>query len=198
MVKIKAKWLRLSEETNSLDYLIQAYYYIKSTEREIIAWKWVLLCLHTALYGFAICAVRGTSDDSVTFKTKKGEKKLISFDEALKRCQDPRWMQMTETSKHLQLTTSQRESIQEMKHVFRNKFEHYVPTSWSIEIHGFPILVIDVLEVIRFLALETGNYVHLDSSQEKKIKSIIFQSKKLLQRSKLYKEAKIASSRFAT
>lgn len=192
--KIKRKYLRLSEETNALDYLKRAYSYIRQVEADILAWKWVILTLHGALYGFAICACQGTNPDNVTYKTKKGIKKLISFDKALKRCQDPNWMKMTIMSKHLKLTNQQRESISKLKHRFRNAFEHYIPTGWSIEIHGMPQITIDVLEVIRFLALETGNYIHLNQTQKKQIKSIVYQSKRLLKNSKLYKETKLLTS----
>jgi len=132
--KIRAKWLRLSEETNALDYLEQAYHYIRQTEANIIAWKWVVLTLHGALHGFAICACKGTNPDNVTLKTKKDVERLITFDEALKRCRDPNWMHMTIMSKHLQLSGQQKESIRKLKHLLRNNFEHYIPKAWSIEI----------------------------------------------------------------
>jgi hypothetical protein len=195
--KIRKKWLRFSEETNALDYLEQAYRYINETEKNINAWKWVILTLHGALYGFAICALKGTNPDNVTFETKEGKKRLIYFDESLKRCQDPKWMKMTVISKHLQLSDQQKESIRILKEWLRNEFEHYIPKGWLIEIHGIPQIVLDVLEVIRFLALETGNYICLSEAQKKKINSLIFQSKRNLKQSQLYKEFKLAGERNA-
>lgn len=186
--KNRSKYLRLTVETNALDYLEKADFYIKQTERNVIAWKWVILSLHGSLYGFAICACKGTDPDNVTYEKKNGEKWLIDFNKALKRCQDPNYMQMTVMSKHLQLSESQEKSINILKNVLRNKLEHYIPISWSIEIHGMPQITIDVLDVIRFLALDTGNYVMLNFSQIKKIKSIIYQSKQILKKSYLYKE----------
>lgn len=187
--KIKLKWLRLSEETNALDYLNKAYDYILLTATDIIAWKWVVLSLHTALYGFAICASKGTNPDNVTFvTTKKGKRKLLGFDDALVRCQDPDVMGMTILSRHLQLSSHQKESIEMLKKVLRNNFEHYMPMRWSIEIHGMPKIAIDVLDVIRFLALNTGNCVHLNQSQKKRVKTIVFQSKRILKKSTVYKE----------
>ena len=190
-VKIIEKWLHLSEETNALDYLEQAYHYIRQTETDVIAWKWVVLTLHGTLYGFAVCAVKGTNPNNVTFKTKRGVKRLIIFDEALKRCQDPNWMHMTIMSRHLQLSNQQKDSIRKLKYLLRNNFEHYIPRGWHIEIHGMPQIAIDILEVIRFLALDTGNYIHLTQSQNKRVKSIVYQSKRILKHSQLYKEAKL-------
>lgn len=189
--KIKRKYLRLSEETNALDYLERAYSYIQQAEKDVLSWKWVVLTLHGALYQFAICACRGTNPSNVTYKTTKGIRRLISFDEVLKRCQNSKWMKMTITSRHLKLSDQQRGSISKLKCHFRNAFEHYIPKGWSIEIHGMPQIAIDVLKVTRFLALETGNYVHLNQTQKKRIKSIVYQSKRLLKNSKLYRETKV-------
>ena len=157
---IRGQRLRLTEETNALDYLERVVGFIRETEKNRLAWKWVVLSLHSALYGFAICACRGTDYENVTTKTKKGEEKLISFDEALKRCQDPNCMNMLVHSQILVLSESQKDSIRRLKKELRNKMEHYVPSEWSIEIHGMPQIAIDVLDVIRFLALETGTYIH--------------------------------------
>ncbi|MBW2608304.1 MAG: hypothetical protein JRD05_11785 [Deltaproteobacteria bacterium] len=255
MKTVKAKFLRVSEEINALDFLEKAGRFILETENNPLAWKWVTISLHGALYGFAICACKGTNPERVIdFKSKhnvfhtlgglpaeiekegfpknlkiefnpkkkrivfKGamsndirnmllslsknppyqkaineiylkSHRLISFDEAIKRCQDPSRMKMTIMSKPLQLTNEQKESIEILKHMLRNNFEHFIPKAWSIEIHGMPQITIDVLDVIRFLAIETGNYILLNSTKIRKVKSIVFQSKRFLKKSKLYKEA---------
>jgi len=194
-IKIRQEWMSLSEETNALDYLEQAYHYIQQTEKRVIAWKWVILTLHGALYGFAICALKGTNPDNVTFEIKEGEKRLIGFDEALRRCQDSKWMRMTVTSKHLQLTNQQKKSIEILRKWFRNNFEHYIPKRWIIEILGMPQIAIDILGVIRFLALDTGNYVNLDQEQKERVKLMVFQSKRTLEQSQLYKEYKLAQGK---
>ena len=191
MVEPKAQFIRLTEETNALDYLRQAGEHIKRTEEDPTAWKWVVLCLHSALYGFAICTVHGTDYDRVTYQTKSGKKKLIGFDEALKRAQDPQWMTQTVLSKTLILTDDQRRSIMILKKRFRDNFEHFIPKSWSIEIHGFPQIAMDVLQVIKFLALETGNYVLFNQTHRRDVKSIVFNAMRTLKNSQLHKESEL-------
>jgi len=188
MMSIQSKWLRLSEETNAFDYLERCLGFIRETEQNILAWKWVVLSLHSALYGFAICAIKGTNHENVTIKTKNGDHILISFDKAIDRCEDPNFMSLHGQSKPLVLSKSQRESIRLLKKELRNPIEHYIPMGWSIEIHGMPQIAIDVLDVIRFLALNTRTHIHLRQVQIKKIKSLVFQSKKFLKKSKLYQE----------
>ena len=185
---MKAVYLRLTEEINALDYLEKSYHFIEKANKDKYAWKWVVLSLHGALYGFAICACRGTSNLIVVKENKKGIKRLISFNEALENCQNYKLMRMTIESKHLVLTESQKESIWQLKKHLRNNFEHYQPMSWSIEIHGLPNIAIDILSLIRFLALDTGNYIHLSTIQKRKIKSYVYQSNCILQNHKLYKE----------
>jgi len=189
----KEIYLTITGESNALDCLEQAHHYIGQVERNPLAWKWVILTLHGALYGFAISVCRGTSPDHVTYQTKKG-RRLISFDQALSRCQDPHHKGMLLYGQPLKLTKQQRQSISDLKNLFRNQFEHFIPTFLGIEVHGFPQMALDVLDVIRFLALESGTYIDLSlsQSQKKKIKSLVFQSKRLLKGGKLYKEAKIA------
>src|SRR5690606_28213392 len=130
------------------------------------------LALHGALYGFAIAACKHTSYQSVVRVNKKGEEYLISLDKALSMCADPEWMSTLYGGRALELTPGQKDSIRRLKKTFRNNFEHYVPKSWMIEIHGFPRITMDVLDVIRFLAVETVRYQHLNQAQRRRAKSI--------------------------
>ena len=91
-------------------------------------------------------------------------------------------------SQALVLTDPQKDSIRRLKNELRNKMEHYVPCGWSIEIHGMPQIAIDALDVIRYLALDTHTYIHLKQTQLRRIKSLVFQSKKLLRNIRLYQE----------
>ena len=187
MSKIEGKFIKLTAEINALDFLEQGCKFIKDTEVNPLSWKWVIISLHGALYGFAICACKGTNPKNVTFETITSNK-LVNFWEALKKCQDPSYMCMTINSKHLKLSEQQKESIEILTSVFRNNFEHYIPKLWSIETHGLPRITIDVLDVISFLALETGNYVNLGTAQRKKVDTLIRESKKILLESQLSKE----------
>lgn len=164
----------LDEETNALDYLRRAIGFLREVEAgDAVAWKWVVIALHGALYGFAVSAARGTDGNSVTHLTKKGERKLDSFDEVLKKCQNPTRMKMTVDAKHLVLTAEQKEAIRMLKDTLRNVFEHFVPMGWVLHVQGLPRISYRVLEVIRFLALETNPYVHLDPDERSELESLV-------------------------
>jgi hypothetical protein len=184
--KIKAIYLELSEQKNAIDYLKKASWFIDQANQDTMSWKWVVISLHGALYGFAICACKGTNPENVI----KGNSHLIGFWDALRKCQDPEWMSMLTTSKPLTLSNSQMESIEILKNIIRNNVEHFQPRSWSLELHGICQVTIDALEVIRFLALKTNTHVNLTESQRELVKDLINRSKTTLKTSNIYKETK--------
>jgi hypothetical protein len=192
---VRPKSLTLTEETNALDYLERAGQFITEADTNPKAWKWIVLALHGALYGFAIAACKGTNYETVIRKTRRGAEHLISLDEALKKCADPVCMGSLYGGLALKLTDSQKDSIHLLKNALRNNFEHYVPRVWSIELHGLPQISMDVLDVISFLAVDTFRYQHLNQSQRRRVKSIVYQSKRRLSSSRLHREALMATAK---
>jgi hypothetical protein len=80
---MKDRWLTFTEETNALDYLNRAAQFIRETATDDDAWKWVVIALHGSLYGFAICACKGTDYHNVTYPAKRAGRKLLSFGAAI-------------------------------------------------------------------------------------------------------------------
>ena len=172
-------WLRTDGKENAVDSLemtAQLLIQLKDTNMSRL-WKWISISLFNALYGFCICAIQGTNSDRVKEldrKTGRFKDKLISFQGALKRTQEDRWMRQYTPSRTLSLTSDQKKSIEKMKNDIRNNFEHFIPKGWSIEISGMPKIVSDVVDVIEFLALSSGNCLwDLDSNHEKRITDAI-------------------------
>ena len=181
--KPNAKHVRFTEELNGIDYLEQAYAALQRLPRDRKAWKWVVICLHGALYSFAICVIKGTD---WTRATKPGTRRLIPFAEAIKRCQTAEWTTMYIRSRRVQLTDDQQGAIRFLKQV-RNQLEHYAPLAWSIEEHGLVTSAIDALDVVRALVFDTGN-LHLDTAQRHTADVCIRKGKQLLQASQLYRD----------
>ena len=182
------RYLKFTEETNALDYLERAAQFMREASTDDRAWKWAVIALHGALYGFAICACKGNDYYTVTYETKRGDRRLISFQEALAACQDPQKIMMTVLSKPLVLTTDQKTAIDRLQRTLRNPFEHYIPTSWRIEKHGMSIIAIHCLEVIRFLALEVGNCTKLSGEQAAHVGALISDATIFLRSMPLHEE----------
>jgi len=173
-----SKYLELSEEINALDSLDKAHFFItRLKDDEEINWKWTILCSHSALYGFAICALKGT--DNVRVCGKDG--RLIDFCETIKRIQKEEFMRMTVGSKWITLSLEQLEDIKKFHNTFRNNFEHYKPKGWLIETSGMPRIINSVLDIIHFLATESGNYVNINGKEKEMIEYLIASSKKILE-----------------
>lgn len=154
----------------------------------------MIITLHSALYGFAISAIKGMNSDSVVTRNKKGHERLIDFNEALKRCQDPVWMRVNINYEPFEFSDSQKKSIRKLHKVLRNNFEHFTPKSWSIELHYIPDMVFDCLEVMRLLIIYSDVSWRLRGVKVKRAKSIISQSKKIIKKSVLYKETLVLIS----
>jgi hypothetical protein len=189
MCQVDPKWLRIDTLSNAVDYLNRATEFIRESEREIYAWKWAVISLHGALYSFAICAIKGTDDTSVTYETKKGERMLIGFNESLRRCKDADYMRHIYNSVPLTLTAEQERSIELLKDEYRGNFEHFKPMGWSIEMHDLPIMAIEVLGVIKYLATDTGySTVHIQEQQRAEISKSIEVCIQFLKDTELYNE----------
>ena len=78
----------------------------------------------------------------------------------------------------------------------RNKFLHFKPREWSIEIHGMPQIAIDVLEVIRFLARETHTYISLSRREQRLVDKFVTESIEFVKGTVLYEEMKVGIDLF--
>ena len=148
-------WLRLDELSNAVDNLEMCAHFI-ATLPHPIRWKWAIVALHQAVYGFAICAVKGTDDTSVLQPGKRSKQpKLISIWQALKRANDKRFL--WPDSAPIQLASPERKALGRLFLDFRNGFEHFQPAGWSIEVSGMPSLFRAALGPLKRLALEQGS-----------------------------------------
>jgi hypothetical protein len=154
--KAEKKWLRVSEETNALDCLKRVCSLALQAEEDIMAWKWVVIALHSALYHFAISACKGTDSRNVTVPKGKG-RWLIPMDEALKLCQDESHMLTCFSGQPIRISPVQQDSIQYLKSL-RNQFEHYQPMDWRIAYQELPEKSMHVLDVIGELC-RTGTWL---------------------------------------
>ncbi len=80
-MSVEPRYLRLTEETNALDCLERACIWLQEVEQDVMLWKWVILALYGAVYGFAVSACRGTNPENVREKPQ-GKEPQYSEDEA--------------------------------------------------------------------------------------------------------------------
>lgn len=172
------EYARFSEESNSIDYLEKAVSFMKNAEKPE-DWKWAVLAVHGALYGFMICTLKGSSPDNVS--TGKG--RLISFNEALKRCQDTACMNLGGFTKVLRISQDQRRALCRLHSDFRNQFVHYNPTLLSIPEDVIRETLMHALDALRAIFEMGCYYLHLGPGDSDKIATMVADGKEFLQKS---------------
>lgn len=191
------RYLKIDDKENAVDSLLRAEEHILKAEGhtelsqndgaywKAFHWKWVIICLQHSLYTFALAVAAGTNSDVV--RRKKGG--VVDFITALKLCIGVKYFYY---SLPVELTRNQKNSILWLHRHFRNNFEHFLPNlSWSISLEGIPNICIDVLEAIKFLALDSKNIsywsMHYEHQEkEKKIEACISRSIQILKSSTFY------------
>jgi len=160
-------WARFTTETNAADNLEKALYFLGNVKHHPEDWKWVIICCHTALYGFAVHVASGSDESSVVNTTKKGNKRLISFGEALAICKNGIGARQA-----LILSDDEEQSINILQNEFRNNFEHFNPCSWSIEVSGFPHDIKNIINVTRRVAIDINFYNHLHDKEKENLLTV--------------------------
>jgi hypothetical protein len=144
---------KLTAEENAVDSLEMAVRQLSEVDANPWAWKWICFALHDALYSFGVCATAHSDLSNVN----RRDGKLKGFDDVLRMAQDSPTMRRFTHSKPLVLSPEQSRAIDLLKKRLRNPLAHYQPRLWYIELSGLPEVVCHVLDVIEFLAVDSGN-----------------------------------------
>lgn len=91
--------------------------------------------------------------------------KLAGFLELYKKIKG-KWMLMYTHSQKFVPTGTQGRSIKDLNRL-RNKFIHFTPKVWSLELEGLPTMVSDCLEIAEFLACQSGNVLLPEQLRER-------------------------------
>lgn len=179
------QWLRIDEEHQINVALNIVKNQIDLVEKDLHSWEWVIIALHNALQGSMVLALRGSNglnvlnDECATKwmeayemdKQPPSDIKLDSFMNLYKKIKS-KSMLLYGISKKFDPKGTQGKSIKQLNK-FRNEFIHFVPKSWSIEVSGFPQMVIDCLEIMYFLLFESCNVLWSDDNNSIEIKALI-------------------------
>lgn len=161
---------RTDELENAIDFLEQASIFYNNKENPH-RFKWVCICLHGALYGFAVSNVRGTDPvNRVLVESKKKkefhERDLKGIWSVLELCKDKE-MLPTEFGRVLELDENKTAAIVKVIN-YRNSFSHFKPSGYSI-MGSLDEIVGPILEVIYFFAFESNNILYSSRGQKERI-----------------------------
>lgn len=136
-------------------------------------WKWVILGLHSALQAFMVLALEN-SNGLLALKDDTAAKWMRSYREG-KRLPEEKldWfpalydkiksdhMLFLVVSKKYEPDPTHDYSVNKLNE-FRNAFIHFLPSRWLLNVTGLPRICRDCLDVIEFLAWESGNMTWYD------------------------------------
>lgn len=160
-------------ETNPYKEAVQALDMVREqiirAEEEPSHWKWTLIALHTALQNFMMAALMGKSwldvmsDDylkkfqAVMQDPNKEipDYRIKSFNNLYEAIQSDT-MKIREGSKPFVSNEEQDDSVNRLGQM-RDNFIHYKPVYYKIAIDIFPLIVKNCIDIIEFLAFESGN-----------------------------------------
>ncbi|KEZ47748.1 hypothetical protein [Metabacillus indicus] len=200
--------LKTSELNNAIDYLEKAAFYFNKRDNDY--WfKWLVISLYGALYGFGVCAIKGINTETVLEKkigTKKFNQKkketiefyksmgfdieldsklldstveynlspLLSIRAILDHCQNESFMDQKLNSKVLNVSEQQKVAIDKLI-LYRNEFAHFKPRLVFVISEGEEVIIKEIVDIIKFLCLESGNINFFDDGNLEKVKYLISQ-----------------------
>ena len=137
-------------------------------------WKWVIFSLHSAVQGMMVLALQSSHglhvlrpDDAARWLEahERGgpypdDLKLDDFLSLYKKIKSDK-MLMYVHSRKFKPSGTQGSSVKLLNHL-RNKFVHFTPRVWALELEGLPTMSQDTLAVVEFLAWQSGNVVWTD------------------------------------
>jgi len=177
-------YLRFNEKSNTYDSLEKISFFLFQTNYSPSFWKWVIIALHSGLYGAMILSLCGSNYDRVVklpIKNKKNytlndrgepiaieleDRKLLSFPESFKRIQNPKYMKIYINSKVFVPRHSHCEAVEWINNELRNQFLHFIPQELSIGIEGIKEVFKNCLEIIEFCLFQSGNVLLNDKERE--------------------------------
>ena len=201
--------IEFDEKTNSLNYLYQSLEFLNKTKEDKTFWKWFVISLYGALYGFGFLFIKGSNYETVAeikVKAKDQNKnihkttlnkiseeksyskrlKIISLRDDIFKIKPAN--QIISDCKNnayrgkeaLKTTKEQDEAIERISNL-RHELEHFIPTLINQE-----LLIKDsihILDVIKYLSENKEDYSPRFSDREKKkIKSTILKIQKELKK----------------
>lgn len=173
------KYIEFTAETNAIDYLSKVPHFLDSATRHRKDWKWVIVGLHGAIYGFAICATQGGDPSHLSKETKKGPR-LKTFDQVLDLCKNPDLMRSEHGRTELVLDEKEKKALKVLKDGIRNNFEHFSPMTWYLSEYLLLEVTDSALNVVEKLHPRLSGFCFLSNNQHRQIKSHIYQSRRIL------------------
>lgn len=180
------RYLRIDERGNAIDSLQKAAEFLKNTESDPLYWKWFIVAIHHGIYHFMLLALQNSDGSGIwrepeklvdhrglsreIVDTENPKNRIVTFAEAFNRIQESARMSEYVGAKPFVADARHKEAATCLNATLRNKFAHFSPKGWSIQISFIIEAVSPLFEVIEFLVLNSGR-LFIDEQQRTCIQS---------------------------
>ena len=157
-------------------------------------WKWVIFALHSGLQGMMVLALKGSNSFPVLqvqdvekwlkwYESDQGKPpprnlKLARFPCLYEKIKSDEMIMFYGSQKFVPDGT-QNKSVEQLN-ALRNKYVHFTPKLWRLELGGLPAIALDCLEIAQFLARESGNILFTQDDLKKRLKAAFTSAHKSL------------------
>ena len=179
------------------------------TRQTELAWKWVVLSLHSALQGAMVCHLSGTAELGAL--TERSASKQLDWDnnsrysetESMQENYDEFGVPITHAEDNgepapvefvasadalferlyckskrveysfgevISVTEQQKKSFERLQRL-RNKFTHFSPKGWSIELNYIKEIICDVLQVLGLILDDPLTFIHMSDEDRRALNS---------------------------
>lgn len=183
--------LRTDERTEAVRALRMVANLLPQVEGDSYMWKWVVIALQNAVQAFMVLALQGTWHVRVLLPNhakkmmeawENGDHErmfkdyyLDDFLQLYRKVQDECMMGQYVHSKAFAAEGTVTTSMERLVRL-RNDFIHFVPMTLYVDVSDLPNVVLDVLNLINFLAFESQNvFWGLDEHQAVQVQDLLEQ-----------------------
>jgi hypothetical protein len=174
-------WLRTDERKEAVNSLEKVYQFILEVHTDPYNWKWVIIALHNAVQAFLVLALTGTASLNVIKDREKWieaiqlgneypkQQFLLNFLKLYDDIKSKERMMHYGYSKSFKGSRKMDEAMKILNEL-RNNFIHFIPCNWCLEIAWLPLICRQVILVVEFLILESGNVRFYENNDFEKAK----------------------------
>jgi hypothetical protein len=174
-------WLHTDEKADLVSSLAMLDVALGQIEKDLSAWKWVVIATHSALQSAMACHLGAIGNSFLVAKQEDAEAWLKAHEDGTPY---PEMMMdsfpnLYKKLKHQEIygykfvsRGTQGRSIKKINE-YRNEFIHFMPKGWSLEVSGLPAMCKDCLDVINELDEHTLHVRWQNDSQESSFRTLL-------------------------
>jgi len=152
-------WLHTDEKADVIASLQMLDVALGQTQKDIAAWKWVVIAIHSALQSAIACHLGALGNSFLVAKQEDAEAWLKAHEDGTPY---PEMMMDSFPNLYHKLKQCEIEGFKFVPHgtqgrsikkvnEYRNEFVHFMPKGWSLEVSGLPEICKDCLDVVNQL-----------------------------------------------